>query len=233
VATLGTLTVIGAQVLAHLGTLLLAAVHASKPGGLQGWLLRLHGPAVYAAVGALLFFEVGIIIGFFIPGEIATILGGVIASQHHADLIVMIVVVAVCATLGNVSGYLVGRTLGPRLLQLSFLKDNPGIAKTRDLIQRRGGPAVFLGRWIVFVRAVLPGVAGISHMRFRSFLLFSAAGGIVWGAMWVLIGYAAGASYTKVESEAGSWSLVLLGVVVVAVAALLVIRKRKERLNAT
>lgn len=209
--------------------LFVAAAHkASTPGGVQGWLLRLHGPVVYAAVGGLLFLEVGIIVGFFIPGELATILGGVIVSQHHADLAVMLIVVTLCATLGNLSGYFVGRTIGPWLLELRLIKGNPGIAKTRELIKYRGGPAVFIGRWIVFVRAVLPGVAGISHMRLRTFAVFSLAGGAVWGTMWVLIGYAAGNSYTKIESAVGKWSLVIVGVVVVALAVLFVFRARKE-----
>jgi membrane-associated protein len=211
------------------GAVVMAAAKVHSPGGIQGWLLGLHGPVVYVAVGGLLFLEVGIIVGFFVPGEVATILGGVIASQHHANLTVMIVVVALCASIGNMSGYFVGKTIGPWLLERRFLKGNAGLIRTRQLIAHHGGPAVFLGRWIVFVRAVLPGVAGMSHMRFFRFALFSVAGGIVWGAMWVLIGYAAGASYTKVESAVGDWSLVILGVVVVALGVFIFFRKRKER----
>jgi membrane-associated protein len=228
VAALVELTLLQRTVSPVHSALISAAGHVSSAGGLQGWILRLYGPVVYAVVGGLLFLEVGIIIGFFIPGEIATILGGVIVSQHHADLVVMIIVVAACASIGNMSGYLVGRTIGPWLLQRKLLKDNPGLNRTRELIQHRGGPAVFIGRWIVFVRAVLPGVAGISHMRFRVFVIFSIAGGIVWGTMWVLIGYAAGSSYTKVESAAGKWSYVLLGVVAAGLIVFFVFKKRKE-----
>jgi membrane-associated protein len=211
------------------GLVISAAAKAHTAGGIQGWLLGLHGPAVYAAVGGLLFLEVGIIVGFFIPGEIATILGGVIASQHHANLAVMITVVAVCASVGNLSGYFVGKTVGPWLLELRFLKGNAGIIRTRQLIAKHGGPAVFIGRWVVFVRAVLPGVAGMSHMKLTRFILFSIAGGIVWGSMWVLIGFAAGDSYTSIEKAVGNWSLVILGVVVVAGGVFVFFRKRKEK----
>jgi membrane-associated protein len=215
---------------ASLGVLAAAAhAKASSAGGFQGWLLNLHGPVVYLVVGGLLFLEVGIVVGFFIPGEVATILGGVIASQHHANLPTMIVVVAVCASLGNLSGYGVGVLIGPWLLERRPLKGNAGLIRARELIASRGGPAVFLGRWVVFVRAVLPGVAGVSRMRLGKFIVFSVLGGIVWGTTWVLIGYAAGNSYAKVEKAAGSWSLVLLGVIVVALAVFIVFRKRKER----
>jgi membrane-associated protein len=197
--------------------------------GWQGWILHLHGPVVYVVVAALLFLEVGIVVGFFIPGEIATILGGVIASQHHANLVVMIVVVSLAASIGNISGYWIGVGLGPRLLELKYLKGNAGLIKARQLLARRGGPAVFLAHWVVFVRAVLPGLAGVSRMHFRKFVLFSFLGGTIWGTMWVLIGYAAGASYSKIEKTAGNWSLVVLGVVVVAVVVFIVFRKRKEK----
>jgi membrane-associated protein len=189
-----------------------AVAKAHSAGGIQGWLLGLHGPVVYAAVGALLFLEVGIIVG-----------------QHHANLVVMIAVVAVCASLGNVSGYFIGKTIGPWILELRFLKGNAGIIRTRALIAHHGGPAVFIGRWVVFVRAVLPGVAGMSHMRLTKFILFSVAGGIVWGTMWVLIGFAAGDSYTSIEKAVGNWSLVILGVVVVALVVFIFFRKRKEK----
>ena len=82
---------------------------------IKSWLLHLHGPIVYVVVGLLVFFELAIVIGFFVPGEIATIIGGVIASQHHANVVLMIVVVVVAATVGNVVGYDVGRLLGPWL----------------------------------------------------------------------------------------------------------------------
>jgi LPXTG-motif cell wall-anchored protein len=66
-------------------------------------------------------------------------------------------------------------------------------------------------------------------MHLGKFILFSLLGGIVWGSMWVLIGYAAGSSYAKVEKAVGSWSLVILGVIVVALGVFIVFRKRKER----
>lgn len=216
----------------HVVALVIAAARSHttiSAGGWQGWILRLHGPVVYAVVAGLLFLEVGIVVGFFIPGEVATILGGVIASQHHANLAVMIVVVSLAASLGNMSGYGIGRTFGPKLLEIRFLKGNAGLIRAQKLLARRGGPAVFVARWVVFVRAVLPGLAGMSHMHFRKFVIFSFMGGIVWGTMWVSIGFAAGTSYSKIEKAAGTWSLVILGVVVVAVAVFIVFRKRKER----
>jgi membrane-associated protein len=205
-------------------------VLASASTWFQHHLLLLHGPLIYVVVGVLVFAEVAIMIGFFLPGEIAAIVGGVIASQYRASLAAMVVVVVAAATLGNLCGYQLGKLIGPWLLSHRPLEGNPGVERVRGLMDRRGAWAVVLGRWIALVRAVLPGVAGVSGMDLGVFSLFSFVGGATWGAMWVLLGYAAGRSYVKIVNAAGEWSLVGLGVVVVAVASTLVWRHlRRQR----
>src|ERR1700728_5224134 len=97
------------------------------------WLLHLHGPVVYVVVGLLVFFEVAIVIGFFIPGEIASIIGGVIASQHHANVVLMVVVVVTAATVGNVIGYEVGRMVGPWLFSHRPLVGRAGVDRAQEL----------------------------------------------------------------------------------------------------
>lgn len=204
-------------------------VLASATSWIQRELLKLHGPWVYVVVGALVLVEVGILIGFFVPGEIAAIIGGVVASQHRVSLAVMIVVVAAAATLGNLSGYQLGRLVGPWLLSHRPLKGHPGVQRTESLIARRGAPAVVIGRWIAVVRALLPGVVGMSGMDLRIFVVLSAVGGAAWAAMWVSIGFAVGESYATVVNASGQWSLVALGVVVVALVAFVIWRRSRER----
>jgi membrane-associated protein len=102
------------------------------------------------------------------------------------------------------------------------------VQRGRDLLARFGGPAVFLGRWVALARALVPGLSGMSGMRYRTFLTYNAAGGLVWGTTFVLIGYAAGTSYTKVASTIGVYSLVILGVLIAAVIVFVLIRRRRE-----
>lgn len=202
---------------------------ASASTWLQHHLLQLHGPLVYVVPVALVFFELAIAVGFFVPGEIAAVVGGVIASQHRASAVLMVVFVVVAATVGNLVGYELGRVIGPWLLAHRPLKGHRGVAKAQDLLSRRGGWAVLIGRWIAVVRALVPGVAGVIGMDRRVFGIFSLAGGIGWGTMWVLIGYAAGLSYVTILNDAGQWSLVALGAVVVLVATGFVWLRARER----
>jgi len=196
-------------------------------------LLNLHGLEAYALVGALVFAEASILLGFVFPGETAVILGGVVASRGHVNIVILIVVVVVCAISGDSVGYLVGQKWGRRLLEVRLLRNRQRLLSAAiDQLNRRGGLAVFVGRFTAFLRAVVPGLAGLSSMPYRIFLPANAAGGIVWGTAFCLLGYFVGHAYTKVENVSSIASDVLLGLIAVVVVFLLIRRIRQERPDA-
>lgn len=195
-------------------------------------LLNLHGWEAYALVGALVFAEASILIGFVFPGETAVIVGGVAASRGHVNIVTLIVLVVACGIAGDSVGYLVGQKWGQRLLQVRFLRDRQRLLNAAlDQLNRRGAVAVVLGRFTAFLRAVVPGLAGMSSMPYRIFLPANAAGGIVWGTAFCLLGYFVGHAYTKVEHVSGIASDVLLGLIVAAVVFVVIRRRRRERLD--
>jgi membrane-associated protein len=192
--------------------------------------LKLHGLPAYALVGALSFGEAALFVGFVLPGETAVILGGVLANQGRVSLSAMVVLVVLSAIIGDSVGYEVGRHFGERLLRWRiFDSRQAGLEKGKETLRRNGGRAVFLGRFTAFLRAVMPGLAGTARMPYRRFLVFNAAGGLVWGAGFTLLGYAAGASYHKVEHYAGRASEAILALVLVVVVALVVRHRRRAR----
>ncbi|WP_107409505.1 DedA family protein, partial [Mangrovactinospora gilvigrisea] len=196
--------------------------------GIVNWLGGLSGPLVYAVVGALVFAEDGIFVGFVLPGETAVVVGGVLASQGAVSVWWLAVVVVAAAIGGDSVGYEVGRHFGPRILEIRLLrKHRARIDDARAFIRRRGPIAVFLGRFIAFFRAMMPALAGISRMRYPVFLLFNAIGGVVWGVGFTLLGYFAGSAYKQVEAVAGKVVAIVVGVLVVA--ALVVWRVRRHR----
>jgi len=184
--------------------------------------------AVLTSTALLVFVEDALFVGFVIPGETAAILGGVAASLGHAPLPAVIAVVIVAAIAGDSVGYEVGRQMGPRILSLPILnKRRKRLDDAQAFLARRGGTAVFFGRWVAFFRAVMPALAGTARMPYPKFLAFNAAGGITWGTAVVVAGYLAGQSYAKVEATLGrAAALVILGI---ALVALLVWRIRKHR----
>ncbi|HZU80805.1 MAG TPA: DedA family protein [Acidimicrobiales bacterium] len=189
------------------------------------WLQHFHGPSAYLLCGALVFAEAGILLGFVIPGETAALVGGALASFGHVNLVVMLVVIIGCAIAGDSTGYEVGKWLGPWLLQRRPLKGSARVRKAEELIRRYGGPAVLLGRWVALARALVPGISGMSGMAYRTFLTFNAIGGILWGTTFVMIGYAAGASYQQVARTVGIYALIGVGALIVV---FVVVRKVHE-----
>lgn len=191
-------------------------------------ILTLHGLPAYALVAALVFAEAALFVGFVVPGETAVILGGVLAYRHSVSLPLMATVVVLGAITGDSVGYEVGRHYGRKLLSLRiFARHADGLAAGEASLRRSGGRAVFLARFTAFLRAVMPGLAGTARLPYRRFLTFNAAGGVLWGVGYTLLGYLAGASYTKIETYASYLGYVLLAAVAGA-AAVLVIRRRRR-----
>jgi membrane-associated protein len=192
--------------------------------------LNLHGWQVFAIVGALVFAEASILIGFIFPGETAVILGGVAASRGHVNIVSLIVLVVLCGIAGDSVGYLVGRKWGTQLLDLRLLRHRKRLLESvLGQLRRRGAVAVVLARFTAFLRAVVPGLAGISSMPYRVFLPANAAGGLVWGTAYCLLGYFVGHAYTKVEHASGIASDVLLGLIAVVIVVLVIRHRRKEK----
>jgi membrane-associated protein len=193
-------------------------------------LLNLHGWEAYSLVGALVFAEASILIGFFFPGETAVILGGVAASRGHINIVVLCVVVVTCGVAGDSVGYAVGEKWGRRLIKMRFLRKRQRLLdRVFDQLRKRGAIAVFVARFTAFLRAVVPGLAGISSMPYRVFLPANAAGGLVWGTGFCLLGYILGHAYTKVEHASGIASDVLLGLIALVLIVLSIRRRRREK----
>lgn len=191
-------------------------------------LLTVPAPVVLVVIGLLVFVEDALFVGFVVPGETVAILGGVAANLGHVPLWAVLAVTIGAAILGDSVGFEVGRTFGPRVLATRPLLRHRGrLDDARALLARRGGSAVFLGRWVAFFRAVMPALAGTTDMRYRTFVTYNALGGIVWGTVVVMAGYLAGASYQAVESWLGKGGAVVVGLIVVVAVVVWRLRVRR------
>jgi membrane-associated protein len=189
-----------------------------------GGLSHLSGWVALIVIAALVFGETAVFLGFVLPGETAVVIGGVLASRGHLSLATLTVVVVLAAVAGPIVGYDIGRRMGDRLFAVRPLRRMPGgLQRARSVLRDRGGLAVLLGRFVAFVRAVMPAAAGAARMPYRTFLFYNVAGGVVWGVGYCLLGYAAGSAYSAIESRVGAGlaiavaALVLIGLVVWAV----------------
>jgi membrane protein DedA with SNARE-associated domain len=197
-------------------------------------ILALHGWAVIVAVFALPALEASIFLGFVFPGEIAVVLGGVLAFEHRANLAAVLAAAIAGAVVGDTIGYAVGRRFGERVLASSvgrFVKP-VHVDRAKRYLAERGGRAVFLGRFAAALRALVPGLAGMSGVPYGRFVVFNIAGGTVWATIFVLLGYGAGDSWRHVASLAGQAGYGLAAVVALGVLATALVRRRGRQLAA-
>jgi membrane protein DedA with SNARE-associated domain len=136
------------------------------------------------------------------------------------------------AVAGPIVGYDIGRRMGDRLFAAGPLRRMPGgLQQARSVLRDRGGLAVLLGRFVAFVRAVMPAAAGAARMPYRTFLFYNVAGGLVWGVGYCLLGYAAGSAYAAIERRVGAG--LAIAVAAIVVAGLVVWAVRRHRLAAS
>lgn len=197
--------------------------------GLVGHILQLPTWLALLIVFALPALESSTFLGFIFPGEIACLLGGVLAFESKLSLGLVIAAAILGAVIGDSVGYYVGLRYGDTLLgklPKRFVKPEH-IERTKEMIRRFGGRAVFVGRFTAALRALVPGFAGVSRMHYRTFLIWNLAGGSLWATGVVVAGYLAGDAWRQVGSDISRVSYVFLGVVVVALICVWWWRKRR------
>ena len=191
-------------------------------------LTHLSGWVAYAVIAALVFGETAVFLGFVLPGETAVVLGGVLASRGHLSLATLTAVVVVAAVTGPIVGYEIGRRMGDRLFAARAMRRLPGGPhRARQALRDRGGLAVMLGRFVAFVRAVMPAAAGAVRVPYRTFLIYNVLGGLVWGVGYCLLGYLAGSAYGAVERRVGTGLAVAVALILVAALGVWVVRRHR------
>ena len=168
--------------------------------------------------------------GIPVPGETALIAAAVLASQGKLVLWEVILVAALGAIVGDNIGYLIGRK-GGRTLLLRW-RITRGTAERllpagERFFERHGPKTVFLARFIAGLRVVAAWIAGITHMRWRTFLLWNALGGIAWAVGYGLLAYYFGKAIVDAISTYGLYAAVVIAVL--AAAAYLGYRWWKRR----
>ena len=146
-----------------------------------------------ALLALIVFAESGLLVGFFLPGDSLLFIAGFMtsASDHLPPIGVVVVTVVVAAIAGDQVGYIFGRRVGASLAMRprTRLFDPRNVARAEDFFARHGPKTIVLARFVPIVRTFAPIVAGISSMRYRTFVTYNVIGGILWGGGLTLAGY--------------------------------------------
>lgn len=171
--------------------------------------------------------------GVPLPGETALIAFGVLASQGHYSIAAVIAVTAAAAIIGDNLGYwIIGRWGGRRLLmRWGWLRRYTArvLPKAERIMERHGGKAVFIGRFVSVLRYTVAWLAGLTHMGPWRFLFWNATGGIAWAAAVGLLAYYGGVALADTISRFGLYAAG--GLVVAAGLAWLGLHLAKRRIE--
>jgi membrane-associated protein len=171
----------------------LAAVSALGPEWIQPtYILEKFGTAAFIAVLVIIFIECGLFV-FFLPGDSLLFVTGLFISTGAigVPLWLACILLSLAAWAGNLSGYAIGRKVGPSLFHRpdSKLLNPDGIAKTHAFFEKYGPKAIVLGRFVPIVRTFITAMAGVGRMDFRVYGVYSLVGGVAWAAGLTVLGY--------------------------------------------
>ena len=159
----------------------------------------------YVIVGAIVFVETGILLGFFLPGDSILFSAGLVAAAHgNINIVILATVIFLAAFFGDQVGFVIGRVYGrPYLEKRDSKRIQSMIARADRFYEQTGWWAVVTARFFPWIRTFVPPIAGASRMNYYQFLSANALGALLWGVGITLAGfYAATLPWVKSSSYA-------------------------------
>ncbi|MGQ4386509.1 DedA family protein [Streptomyces sp. SAS_270] len=181
----------------------------------------------------IVFAESGLLIGFFLPGDSLLFTCGLLITSHKLDFPLWAAIALIClaAILGDQAGYMFGKKVGPSLFTRpnSRLFKQENVVKAHEFFEKYGPKSLVLARFVPIVRTFTPIIAGVSGMKYRSFLTFNVIGGVLWGAGVTLLGsWLGNIDFVHKNIEAILILIVLVSVVPIAIEFLRARSKSKK-----
>jgi membrane-associated protein len=154
-----------------------------------------------------------------LPGDSLLFVAGLFSStartsgDPHLNLLLVVIGAFVAAVLGAQVGYWIGSRYGTRLFKPDArLFKTEYLERSQDFFDRRGAGAVVLGRFIPFVRTIIPMLAGASRMQKRAYTIANVIGAAIWAVGVTLLGYFLGKSIGP--SNVDKYLLPIVGVII-------------------
>lgn len=209
------------------------SVLALLPSWLSGdGLIKAFGDYALYGVVAVIFAECGILLGFVLPGDSLIFALGMLTATGviSQPIALSLTLIAVAAIAGNMTGYWLGASIGPRIFKTDSRFFKPQyVDRTSVFFERYGNRAIIFARFVPIVRTVITALAGVGHMDRGRFFKFTAIGGIIWVVGNGLLGYWLG----NVDFIRNNLQVSLILIVIISFIPIITegIRMRREQRN--
>lgn len=212
-------------------TAMLAAGHPPLPSFLQSVAGPLDHYGIWAIAVLLLLENIGVPV---VPGEFGMIAGAIYAGTGQLNVVEVGVAAVIASFVGAEIGYGIGRLAGREVVlrygKYVFIREHH-LERAERTVDRYGGIVVIIARFIVGLRELNGIIAGVTGMRWPTFMIFNAIGAVAWIATWVSLGYFAGDHIGTIYTDVSRYSLYVLIALAVALAGYItrrVIRRRNS-----
>ena len=154
-------------------------------------------------VCVIVFIETGFFVGFFLPGDSLLVTAGVFAASGQLQIAKLMILVPLCAIVGDQIGYWIGRKAGQALYRredsLIFRKRH--LQRAHEFYEKYGGKTVILARFVPIIRTFCPPVAGAAEMPYGRYFAYDIAGGLLWVGSMILGGYFLGRQIPNISQN--------------------------------
>jgi membrane protein DedA with SNARE-associated domain len=167
--------------------------------------------------------------GIPFPGELTLVAVAAYAGAGHLNIVVVIILAAVGAVVGGDLGYFIGRKGGRPFVEkvLSvFRLEVAHLAQAEMFFAHHGDKTILVGRFILGLRSWASVFAGVAHMPFGRFQLYSVLGAVPWAITWGVIGYLLGNNWPLLMTVMKTVGYGGVAVLVAVVVIFLVVRRR-------
>jgi len=178
-----------------------------------------------ALIGAVIFAETGLLVGFFLPGDSLLVTAGIYCTSANPqnepllNILTLNLVVMAAAIIGDTVGYWIGAKAGPAIFtrEKSLLFSRKHLLRTKEFYERHGGKTIIIARFVPIIRTFAPVVAGVGKMSYRRFISYNVFGGIGWSLSMTLLGFTLGKIHPGITKEIDKVIIVIIIVSVMPV----------------
>ena len=174
-----------------------------------------YGWQTYLILFIIVFWETGVVIWPFLPGDSLLFAAGSIAALPNSPLdpVYLFLLLSTAAILGDTTNYWIGHFIGPKAFKSDgrFLKKKY-LDKTQDFYEKYGARTIIIARFVPIVRTFAPFVAGIGKMHYRRFIIYNVVGALLWNTLFI----GAGFFFGNLDVVKNNFSLVILAIIILS-----------------